>query len=348
MRDYSELLDKSVKRLSELIISGIERELDVSLTEIGDLIGSGELWKAKEAVSNLSIRLDDVQLLLAMETMFDSMFLDGSGIVSKKKKSIVSLVGVRQGLSKKDTAKAVILYAAVFIYVKKLIADWIDHYQESLEKGAQINRKSLAARFFSTIRSFITTGVDIISEMFSQKSLVSGMSSERVASGTMEYVIKEVMDAGTCPVCRMMHGKKFEFASVSKLAKQMDQASSPDDWKNLKPWPSRSKASLERLGRMSVAELADANLNIPPYHPRCRGSIDGLSGGDYSLKHTIGMAKMAMNPLRTASDMDTYEMQVVAMSIIENHLDKGSRSIAISSYNEGNYMRVIGMVLGGK
>lgn len=86
-------------------------------------------------------------------------------------------------------------------------------------------------------------------------------------------------DERTSPQCRHMNGKVF---TVEQARAQMDEvlaADSPDDVKSAQPWldigdmkDASPKAGDQ--GAKDAQALADAGVVLPPYHFRCRTTID--------------------------------------------------------------------------
>lgn len=117
------------------------------------------------------------------------------------------------------------------------------------------------------------TFVDISSSMYVSRLSSFGFLGEAAFSGATEYVINEVMDSKTCPVCQTMNGKTFSVADGLRHAMELLSLQDPNDIKQSSPWPSQSRANVERLGKMSSTDMMNAGLDLPPYHPMCRGII---------------------------------------------------------------------------
>ncbi len=99
----------------------------------------------------------------------------------------------------------------------------------------------------------------------------------RVGATRMEVI--NPRDRRTCPVCSHMDGKIFTVEQgAAQLGKEL-AAKTPDDIKTAHPWigvkrmkqlaPARGKAPADQ-----AAKLAGAGFSLPPYHGRCRCSID--------------------------------------------------------------------------
>lgn len=85
-----------------------------------------------------------------------------------------------------------------------------------------------------------------------------------------QYKISAVMDGRTCPVCMEMDGNVFPVPAGMAQATSIMSVTDPDALRTVAPWPSRSRDSLEVLGRMNIGDKIDGGLALPPYHPGCR------------------------------------------------------------------------------
>lgn len=102
-------------------------------------------------------------------------------------------------------------------------------------------------------------------------------------AGVTQYTIANPGDNRTCPRCGHLEGKTF---SVNDGLSQMNKiiaAKSPDDVKKIQPWMSAKQIlSISstpgyiagKAGTRDSAALAKAGLALPPYHYRCRCTID--------------------------------------------------------------------------
>lgn len=97
--------------------------------------------------------------------------------------------------------------------------------------------------------------------------------------GVTKYMLVNPMDSRTSLVCQHMNGKTF---LVSEGVKQVDVdagVTDPDEMKRVHPW--MSLAEIKELskgpGDVSRADsksLAESGLALPPYHFRCRTTVD--------------------------------------------------------------------------
>ena len=100
-----------------------------------------------------------------------------------------------------------------------------------------------------------------------------GFMLEAQSRGIQYYQVNEVMDAATCPVCAEMHNKHFPVSDGwASISSQM-MATDPESLKATNPFPSQSKANVKRIQNMGQGQLTAAGMNLPPYHPNCRGIV---------------------------------------------------------------------------
>lgn len=119
--------------------------------------------------------------------------------------------------------------------------------------------------------------LQIYSSLHISRNNTFGFLAEASMRGISTYQVNEVMDDRICAVCQTMHGKTFEVSAAMERAMQIMNMGDPDDIKQLAPWPSQSKAAVAELREMTDAQLQSMNLDMPPYHPLCRGVIDYIS-----------------------------------------------------------------------
>jgi hypothetical protein len=115
----------------------------------------------------------------------------------------------------------------------------------------------------------------------------AGFMQEANARGIKTYRVSEKMDSVTCPVCSLMHNKTYPVSSGLALSGAIMGATDPESLKAIAPFPSQSAANVKAMSAMSQGQLISGGMNLPPYHPNCRGiatlevknSGASLSGG---------------------------------------------------------------------
>jgi len=138
----------------------------------------------------------------------------------------------------------------------------------------------------------------------------AGFMMQAQASGITEYVVSEVMDAATCPICSTMHGKRFPVdAGVAKSTAIM-QATDPDALKTIAPFQSQSAANVKRIGKLDQAGLIGNGMELPPYHPYCRGIATLITSGGAGLG--LGLTASGVSAgrlLHSSEDLTPEELQ---------------------------------------
>jgi hypothetical protein len=99
----------------------------------------------------------------------------------------------------------------------------------------------------------------------------AGFLLEAASRGIQHYRVSEVMDAATCPICAEMHNKHFPVSDGLALSGAIMSATDPESLKSIAPFPSQSASNVKAVSNMSQGQLVGAGLNLPPYHPNCRG-----------------------------------------------------------------------------
>lgn len=90
------------------------------------------------------------------------------------------------------------------------------------------------------------------------------------------YQIVNPMDSRTTPICEAMNGTIIKVSDGMGQLGKLRGAKSPEDVKSAHPWVS-SKVAAAAKGKGSKA-LAAAGLAFPPYHFRCRSTVDIATG----------------------------------------------------------------------
>lgn len=90
--------------------------------------------------------------------------------------------------------------------------------------------------------------------------------------GVTRYEIVNPMDRRTTPICAFMNGRVFTVRDAASLIETVSGATTPEQVKSAHPWLSFSK--VQQIGKGGERALANAGLSLPPYHFRCRTTID--------------------------------------------------------------------------
>ncbi len=129
----------------------------------------------------------------------------------------------------------------------------------------------------------------IAASLMISRASTAGFFAEAAARGVQVYRVSEVLDSVTCPICRIMHGQEFPIAAGVAQSMSVMQSTDPDSLRQISPWPSQSAASVKKVSLMSQGNLIGAGLNLPPYHPWCRGIATVVTKGGAGQAATIAI-----------------------------------------------------------
>lgn len=101
-----------------------------------------------------------------------------------------------------------------------------------------------------------------------------GYLVEATLVGETKYIINALFDSRTCPVCAHLEDKVFEVRTQYDRTVKVFAATTVDELKRLAPWPSQSKAELQKFYSMTAEEIQAAGYGAPPLHPLCRCFLD--------------------------------------------------------------------------
>lgn len=117
---------------------------------------------------------------------------------------------------------------------------------------------------------------------------VNGSILEMSQLGIERYIITNPMDDRTTDICADLNGKEFTVKEAADRVIALGKAEAPDDIKALHPWnPGSYKETFDKLGvergqpfpAGAAAALSAAGYSIPPYHFRCRTTVDVAEAG---------------------------------------------------------------------
>lgn len=135
-------------------------------------------------------------------------------------------------------------------------------------------------RILRDFQTFMTDSgkayLDMSSSLHTSRVSAFGFTAEAMALGIEEYQLSEQLDRRICPICAIMHGKKFKVRAARDALEVVTRVADPEELRLLQPWPKGSKAALEELAGLDEAALVSRNWHIPPFHPRCRGLLSRI------------------------------------------------------------------------
>lgn len=151
-------------------------------------------------------------------------------------------------------------------------------------------RTKNALGIFSTPKGFTGTDRQYFEGLVANAATVAraqGQMRSFASVGVTYYEIVNPEDERTCPVCGTMSGKIFSTRQgVDQMVRDLE-ATTPDEMKAAHPWltPTQINGNT-KTGAKGLAEgkgpqgpkeakrLADAGFSMPPFHFRCRCTVD--------------------------------------------------------------------------
>lgn len=181
---------------------------------------------------------------------------------------------------------------------------WIgEHYSKNVSTAvsetasetliqAGASRKEAAAEMIKSMTKALSTlyvpgGFAGTAHSYAEGLVANAMTTARVQGqirsftnvGITTYEIANPEDERTCPVCGHMAGKVFTTKSANDQIELVQTAASPSTVQSVHPWLSVTEmlAISPTPGSAGVADsqaLAKAGFNLPPFHFRCRCTVD--------------------------------------------------------------------------
>jgi SPP1 gp7 family putative phage head morphogenesis protein len=138
---------------------------------------------------------------------------------------------------------------------------------------------------------------------------VRGQLRSFVDIGITIYELVNPMDYRTSEICAHLNGKQFAVQDAVSQVESEAGATSPDQVKEAHPWLSYKDilAISPTAGQVSAEDsraLAAEGVMIPPFHFRCRTTID-ISRSHTSFSDLSGAPAAAPRPAPTASTVDS-------------------------------------------
>jgi len=110
-------------------------------------------------------------------------------------------------------------------------------------------------------------------------SRVRGQVRSFVDVGVTRFVLVNPMDRRTSEICQHMNGKVFLVEDAVQQIESEAGATNPDDVRAAHPWMSYKELQTISpksgdVGRSDSAALAKSGIVLPPFHFRCRTTVD--------------------------------------------------------------------------
>ncbi len=197
---------------------------------------------------------------------------------------------------------------------------------------ADVSKLSLAAAMNAAVNGTGKGLVDVAGNLTTSRLVSYGFLAEAVDRGVAVYQVSEVLDSRTCPVCQFMHGKEFRVDRAIARLDNLLRMTNPDDLKAAAPFPKQTKAAINELYNTPVDDLQARGLDLPPYHPGCRGQPvrRGTVTEVASLPPTLSVEEVpvALAPVQVPGSR--IPQQVV--EVFDDVADKGAAKVY--SYHE--------------
>lgn len=148
--------------------------------------------------------------------------------------------------------------------------------KEYLEQGGEIGRSPEMIQKFKDNFGDVLDGEDwkirrVIDTTVSRMR-TTGAVHYMVQAGVEEYEVVEAMDSLTCGYCSEMNGKTFSISRTYERVENLDFGDG-SGMRNEFPFATSVFKNPEDMQGMTPLELQQAGLDMPPYHPACRGTI---------------------------------------------------------------------------
>lgn len=142
--------------------------------------------------------------------------------------------------------------------------------QETLDKVEVPDRfRGTAASYFEGLAANIATNARVRGQIRSFSDI-----------GITTYEIVNPMDERTSEICLYMNGKVFKVSDAEAQIEASAAAKTPAELRSVHPWLKADE--IKKIGEGGTKALAEAGLALPPYHFRCRSTVDVAVGSmDY-------------------------------------------------------------------
>lgn len=266
--------NKIQRRVVPQIEAAIKDHDLAKVTQIVDTINTSLLYQGK---------LKSINTLLKTGLVFGGALINGNTldlqVVLNPNALELVPIAVKQFQIQLDQAMITVRKRFLQLAVKlEARLTFEEQEAEEFSKGGSINVQKINP---INIRNALNTGagnigggmIGVASSLQMSRMANYGFVAEASSRGVTHYIVNEQLDSRICPVCRRMHGKRFEVApALAKLDTQI-RITDPTDLKILAPFPLQSKAAVKDLTEMTSEQLRAKGWDTPPYHPRCRGLL---------------------------------------------------------------------------
>jgi hypothetical protein len=143
----------------------------------------------------------------------------------------------------------------------------------SLSKAA--SKVEIPSLFYGTQRQYLE---GVVANAVAT-ARVQGQLRSFIDLGVTRYVIVNPVDERTCPVCAHMEGKTFTITNGISVMEAETAATTPAGVKSAHPWYNEKELkgispNPGSVGQKDADVLAAKGYSLPPFHFRCRCTID--------------------------------------------------------------------------
>jgi hypothetical protein len=264
------------KSLSNRLLNSWRRDAATTTREILELVNSGDFAAAVDVCEGLSLAAAAEENRRFVEFIGMQAALFGASRLSGDPRKSVFMDSGRPEEIKLAANNLIIMMeenatqSVCRLAIEMLGQEQVDQQEAAIQKADPV---PFPRQFVSSIGKNGKGFIDIGSSLHTSRLASWGFTIEATARGIDSFQINEQLDGRTCPVCRTMHGRKFNVAQARTKLETWMSTTNPDDMKSVAPWPSQNKKNVSQLSQMSSSQIQDKGWDTPPYHPLCRGVL---------------------------------------------------------------------------
>jgi hypothetical protein len=143
-------------------------------------------------------------------------------------------------------------------------------------------QKADVPRFVKEFVSFAQDGdaqLQLASALHTNRLAVWGFTAEAQVRKITTYELQAQLDDRTSAFCEAVNGRQFKVSDARDKVVEALSVASPEDLKEVQPWPPQDKESIAEVEGMSGDDLVERGWHIPPFHPYCRTLLVAVDDG---------------------------------------------------------------------
>jgi hypothetical protein len=277
-------IEDTISAKASALINGL---LDDDIRQAGELIDQGKFNEARAIINAFDVSQEVFELDGFLNIKFIQAALFGSSQLVDPEESIFMLephltdifpIAINQFREILNASiKIIQATAGKFIRAQEedavdvevtdgIIKAWGGHPHED-----ELFKSDFTNSFNSTLAGNLNMMSAIAANLTVSRVITYGFLVEASANGIQQYMVSEILDERTCPVCELMHGTVFEVETALARVVMLLNVTDPAELKSAAPFASQSAANLAELRLLSSEDLQVMGMDTPPYHPLCRG-----------------------------------------------------------------------------